>query len=92
MMEYRDATPQRLEVDTPEGKLVMQFPPGQVVYDGCWPVAYQPPLDPEPYITLDGVQVSHERADAVVQEILRSRKDRKLCGEVSESLGRRPGG
>jgi len=59
--------PTYMSVDTPEGKIEVSWPQGQIIYDGLEAVGYQPPMDPEPTITLDGSEITREQADAILQ-------------------------
>ena len=59
--------PERVELDTPAGRLVVTWPQGQPIYaEGLEPVGVIPPPDPEPSATLDGKPVTMAEARAIL--------------------------
>lgn len=63
-----------IEVDTPRGKLSVTFPQGRLIYaDSLDPVGYEPPMDPTPYCTLDGTEITHDEAKRIVAAMRRER-------------------
>jgi len=60
---------QQISMDTPHGRLLLQWPAGQLIYDGLEAVAEEPPQHPGPYATLDGAEISVERAREIIAEM-----------------------
>lgn len=62
----------RIELDTPDGKLVVTWADTVPVLDSLEvePVAALPSVNPEPYVELDGKPVPRERALELVKSMM----------------------
>jgi hypothetical protein len=59
--------PDRVELDTPHGRLVVTWPRPQLIYaEPLEPVAAEDVAGEEPYATLDGRQVSMDRVRQII--------------------------
>jgi hypothetical protein len=69
--------PQHIEMDTPEGLLSVSWPQPQAVYssDETDPVGYVQQQDPTPLATLNGVEITVERAKQIMHDMLERRKN-----------------